>query len=205
MKTLKKTICIILLIFTALFLLSSCVTVPEDDIKANLVTVQKTYKRSEGVTEIFFLFDVLNGKERAVSKFELDVDITFLDGAIKSFTIISEEDIPYARSYPLNFVYTVEGRADSLKIIGYRFETYSYWETFGTFILSTLGISIIVAVILVALSMAEMDGMVSVGAGAVVLFCLFYVIFGPFAESLYVIIGTLISLVPLFISKRLEF
>ena len=53
--------------------------------------------------------------------------------------------------------------------------------------------------------MAELDGMVSVGAGAVVLFCLFYVIFGPFAESLYVIIGTLISLVPLFISKRLEF
>ena len=71
-----------------------------------------------------------------------------------------------------------------------------YWQTFGGFIISVLITSVIVAVVLYLLAMAEMDAMVSVGAGGVVLVCLFFVIFAPFAESLYVIIGSVIALAP---------
>ena len=196
MKILKRLFIAIILIFTLCSLFTSCTAVPEDDIQANLITIKKTYKRDTNETEIFFLYDLLNGKERSVEKIEIDVIVTFTDNSTQNYTIEYTEYIDYSRSSPLTFTFIVDGRAEEINILEYRFILADYWQTFGGFIISVLITSIIVAVVLYLLAMAEMYNMVSVGSACVVLVCIFFLIFAPFAQSLYVIIGTVIALAP---------
>ena len=205
MKTLKRAICLVLMLITTLLLCTACVKVPEDDIEANIVSVSKTYKRDANQTEIFFLFDILNGKERNIASIEIDVEINFTDGTKQKQTIRYDEEIVYSKSSPLTFVYTVDGRSDSLTILEWRFELKSYWDTFGSLIISSILTAIVIAGILIALAMADMGEWVSMGAGAVVLFCIGFTIFAPFCQSIYIIIGTAIVLVGFFIAKNMDY
>jgi hypothetical protein len=163
--------------------------------------VQKKYIRDRGVTEIYFLFDMLNGKDRAIDGFDMDVAITYNDGTVKNETIHYKSRIPFARSYPVSFTVEVEGRADSLEILEYRFNVLDYWGTFGSFIITTLIIYIIISVLMVVLAMAEMDGIVSIGAALLIIFCVGYTLLSPFSESIYIIIGTVIAFLPFIFFK----
>lgn len=205
MKNLGRIICLCLIAVTLISVLSGCARAPKDEIQANIVTVEKKYIRDKNVTEIFFFFDILNGKSRSISKFEIDATITFRDGTSKNQTIVYDEKIEFARSSPLFFTYTVDGRADAIEILAYRFEVMNYWQTFGGFIITVFIIYIIIAGIMVALAMAEMDGLVAIGSGLLVLFCIAYILLAPFVKSIFVIIGTVIAFLPFAIFKTTDY
>jgi len=205
MKTLGRIISLCLMAVILVSVLSGCARVPKDEIQANVVTAEKKYIRDENVTEIFFLFDILNGKSRSISRFEIDVAIAFRDGTIENQTIVYDEKIDYARSSPLFFTYTVDGRVDDIEILEYRFEVMNYWQTFGGFIITVFIIYIIIAGIMVALAMAEMDGLVAIASGLLVLFCIAYVLLAPFVKAIFIIIGTVIAFLPFAIFKLTDY
>ena len=205
MRTLKKAICLILLVLTTVFLFTACAKPPDDGIEANIVSVSKTYKRDSNQTEIFFLFDLLNGKERNIASIEIDVEINFTDGTKEKQTIRYDDEIVYSISSPLTIIYTVDGRSDSLTILEWRFELKSYWDTFGSLIISSILTAIVIAIILIALAAADMGEWVAMGAGAVVLFCIGFTIMAPFCQSIYIIIGTAIVLVGYLIAKNMDY
>ena len=197
----KKAICAILLVFSIVCVLSGCAKLPMDEIEVRVVTAEKTYLRDENKTELFFVFDVLNGKNRSIKTMEVDVAVQLRDGSVKNHTLIYDEEISYRGSYPAIMKCTVDGRVDSIDILDYRFEILDYWGSFGSHIIITFVFYIVMAVVMVYLAMAEMDALVSIIAGALVLFCIIYVIFSPLAASIYVIIGTVIAFLPFIISK----
>ena len=176
MTKINRAIGIILLILCLTAVLSGCGRVPKDDIEVNVVTVEKTYLRDEDATELFFLLDVNNGKNRTIDKMEIDVLIEYRDGTVKNHTIVYEESLSYYGTSPAIFRYTVDGRAEGIEILDYRFELLDYWGTFGSLIISAVVIYIVLAIVMVMLAMAEMETPLSILAGLIVIFCVIFFI-----------------------------
>ena len=201
----KKIISVFLIVLTITCVFTSCYEVPKDDIVAKVVACDTTYKRSENKTELFVLFDILNGKERDITCFEYDVTLTFYDGTVHDYTFTHKDKIDYSRSTPVRVWENVDGKIEKVQFNEFRFETASYWKTFSGFIISTLLFYIVVAIILVGLAMAEYDGILSICAGALVLICIFFLIFAHFAMSIFIIIGTVIALAPFLVFKLIDY
>lgn len=205
MRKIQRILAISLLILTLVSILSGCVQLPRDEIEVRVVTAEQTYDRDENVTELFFLFDVLNGKARTIRAMEIDVAITFNDGSVKNYTLNYDEPIQYRANLPAIVRATVDGRVESIEVLAYRYDIMNYWDTFGSHIIWTLVFYIVIAVVMVMLAMADMDTLLSIIAGLLVIVCVFCVIFTPLVASIYVIIGTVIAFLPFGIFKLMDY
>lgn len=199
MKKIKRIFSLVLLILMLVCMFSGCTRVPKDEIKINVITSKGTYHREEDVTEIFFALDVLNGKERDIKRFEMDIVFYMQDGTSFQDTISYDKKIDYARSQLVRFTIYPEGRVDHLDVQGYRVETVNYWKTFGGLILSSCAIFLVVGIIFAFLMAGEMTGILSVGAGAVVLFDIAMLLIAPFAEAIIMILASILAFAPMLI------
>lgn len=201
MKKFKKLVTLLLLFLLTFCFCSGCTDVPKDEIHAYLVTSRIKYLKDEGVTEVFAFLDVLNGKERAIKGFEMDISIDFANGTHANDTVNYNETIRYAKSQPVTFIFYVQGKVDAIEITAFRFSIYTYWQTFGKHIITTVLIYIAITVLLFVLNAAEMFGwMVLISAGSLI-FGVIYALFMPISQSIFIIIGTVISLIPYVVYK----
>ena len=144
MKKLKRVLALFLLTIICACNFAGCAQVPKDEIQINIVTTKVTYHRDEDVSEIFFLFDILNGKRRAIERFEVDAIIYFRDGTHLETPLRFDKEIPYARSTGAPFTLCINGRVDNMEIGEFKIVTKSFWQTFGGLIIAVLVIAVIV-------------------------------------------------------------
>ena len=201
MAKLKKIITLIVLSLLVSCLCFGCTQVPKDEIQANLMASKITYLKSEGVTEVYTCLDILNGKSRAIKDFEMDITVRYVGGGTDYQTIHYEKTLPYMKSQPAIFTFYIQGKVDSIEITAFRFNIFTYWQTFGKHIITTALIYIVLTVLLFIFNSAEMYGlMVLISAGSLI-FGVIYTLFMPFSQAVFVLVGTIISLIPYLVYK----
>ena len=205
MKNFKRIISLILLVLTCVCLFVGCARAPKNEVKANLLSSKLTYIEEEDKTKIFVAFDILNGKKRSIDGFEADITFTFKDGTVKEVTVPFDEDISYADSTLARYTFYVEGRVDKGEFTAFRFDMMNYWESFGNAIIGFCIGFLVLGFIFMFFSMAEMTGVLSVGAAAVVLIDIAFLIFAPFVRSIIVILSSLLAFVPMLVQSMLDY
>ena len=114
MTKLKRVIGIVLLLVSLVCVLSGCVKLPRDEVEVRVVNAQKTFNRDENTTDLFFLFDVLNGKDMGIKVMEVDVDLVMRDGSTQKITLVYDEPISYRTNVPAIVKCTVNGSVDEI-------------------------------------------------------------------------------------------
>lgn len=196
MKKIKRMVSLVLLVLVVVCSLIACVKVPENEISFNIVASKGTYIRDEGHTELFLLFDVLNGKKRDIKSFEFDAVITLKDGTQKTETYHFDQEIRYLKSSPLTLTLIIEGRAEHFEIVAFRHEIKTYWGSFGGLIIGAVIIYIVLGIIMLVFSMAELDGLLSILAVLIIGADVVFLIFMPFTKAIIMILASLLSFVP---------
>ena len=204
-KSLKRVLSLLLLVLMSVCLLAGCVKPPKDEVQAKLLSSKFTYIQEDDQTEIFLAFDLLNGKKRAIERFEADITFTYKDGTTKDITVPFEEDIDYSTSSLLRVSFRIDGRAEKGVIQAFRFEMMNYWESFGSAIIGFCLGFLALGFVFMIFSMAEMTGWLSVGAGAVVLFDIAFLLFAPFIKSIIVILSSILAFVPMVVQNYLDY
>lgn len=206
MKKLTRIFSLILLVLTLACLFAGCVQVPKDDIEINVISSKGTYRRQEDITELFFALDVLNGKERDVTSFDMELVVYMRDGNIREETVHYDKKVDYARSSLVRFTLYYEGRVDELHVRGFsNIQTANYWKTFGGMIISSCITFLVIGILFAVFMAAEMSGILSVGAGAVVLFDIAMLIFLPFVESIILVLASILAFVPMLIYNAMNY
>jgi hypothetical protein len=199
MTRIKRLFSLILLVLVMVCSFASCWSVPENEVQARLITSKITYIKEENKSEIFVFFDILNGKKRAIERFEADVTFTMKDGTVIQDTIHFDEKIEYAKSSPARYTFYVDGRVDKGEFTAFRFEMLDYWDSFGSAIIGFSISFLVIGFVFMFFSMAEMTGVLSVGAAAILLFDIAFLIFSPFIRAIIVILTSLLAFVPMVI------
>ena len=199
MKSIQRILSLMLLVLISVCIFAGCANVPKDDVEINVVTSKGTYRRDENVTDVFLALDVLNGKERAIKRFELDATFYMTDGTTFDETIKYEKEISYARSTLVRSSFYVEGRLDHFEIKEYRIEYMNYWKTFGKLILYSCISFLVIGILFAVFMAADMSGALSVGAAGVVLFDVAMLLFLPFAQAIILILASALAFIPMLI------
>lgn len=206
MKKLTRIFSLILLVLMLVCTFAGCVQVPKDDIKINVISSKGTYRRQEDVTELFFALDVLNGKERDITSFDMNLVVYMRDGRVLDETVHYGEKVDYARSSLVRFTLYYEGRVDEIDVRGFsNIQTANYWKTFGGMIISSCVTFLVIGILFAVFLSAEMSGILSVGAGAVVLFDIAMLIFLPFVESIILVLASILAFAPMLIYNAMSY
>ena len=205
MKNFKRIISLILLVLTCACLFAGCARAPKNEVRANLLDSKFTYIEEEDKTKVFVAFDILNGKKRSIDGFEADITFTYKDGTVKQLTIPFEGVIDYADSSLARYTFYVEGRLEHGEFTAFRFDMMNYWESFGNAIIGFCIGFLVLGFVFMFFSMAEMTGWLSVGAAAVVLIDIAFLIFAPFVRSIIVILSSLLAFVPMLVQSMLDY